>query len=147
MRLVTSMMTTRKLKKEEIGIAYDIIKNCFSDSECEIQEYKYPEDKYFETDIDVLNISFTKENIYHELEKLIQLYIKIMKELKINIDFIVSNDDTGTEVEQYQKDWNDVEKVGLFVTSREIPHIKKYYSDGEFSAYINLEHVSFGCVF
>lgn len=146
MRLVTSMMTMQKLNKSDISKIIEIMTEIFP-YKFETFEYKYDDNKYYETDLDLLNIEFKKETIYENIDMLIKVCERILEEIKIPIDFIIGNDDTGTAVEIYEKDWNDISSFGLFVTTREIPDLETYYSSDKCDAYLNFEYVSFGCIF
>lgn len=69
---------------------------------------------------------------------------EILKRLSYPIDFIAGNDDTHSAVTKYEKNNEDVESFGLFVTRQTIPNLKAYYSSPICNAYVNLTHVSFG---
>lgn len=143
MRLVTSMMTTQEMSDADIAKAAKIFQGRFN-NRLETQKYKYDDRKYFEVDIDVFEVDFSKENIYDDINKLISAYEEIMNTVSLQIDFISANDDTDTEITRYENDKNDIKDFGLFVTKREIPDVKPYYSSKNCYAYVNLTHVSFG---
>lgn len=144
MRLVITMMSKQafsSLEKKEINDL--LITNMNSNSEV----FNYSEGDFFEVDIDLMDVEFQKETIYSHMDKVISLCEFIIKEVRADIDFIIANDDTATEVEKYVGDWNNVRDFGLFITSRSIPNLSTYYSSEICNAYLNFEHVSFGCVF
>lgn len=146
MRLVTSIMTLHKLTEEEKNKIIKLFSSEYS-NKMETFTYDYEENKYHEFDIDLLDVEFTKENIYQDINKLISLYEKVMTIFPFTLDFIVGNDDTGSAVDTYENDWEDVRSFGLFVTSRKIANLKPYYSSDTCKAYSNFEYVSFGCIF
>lgn len=146
MRLVISIMTLNKLEKEEIDKVMKFFANEYP-HKMETFMYDYEENKYHELDIDVLGIEFSKGTIYEDINKLIKLYEKIMNSFSFSLDFIAGNDDTGTAVDIYEENWNDVGSFGLFVTNREIEGFIPYYSSEKCKAYLNFDYVSFGCIF
>lgn len=98
-------------------------------------------------DIDLLDVKFHKERINEELNKLIKVSEEIIKVVPTELDIICANDDTETEIMKYEKDKNDIQDFGLFVTRRNIINLTPYYSSDTCNAYVNFEHVSFGCIF
>jgi hypothetical protein len=143
MRLVTTMMTTNEMEDYDIQRAMQII-SCRFNCKASSSKHNYGDRKYFEVDIDLLNVEFTHETLYDGINKLISAYEEIMKTTPIQIDFIAANDDTEIEIAKYEKDINDVKDFGLFVTNRKIPNLKPYYTSNICNAYVNLTHVSFG---
>ncbi|MBC1323233.1 hypothetical protein HB785_05730 [Listeria welshimeri] len=144
MRLVITLMTKNKiLEKNKNKINQIFTEKMASKSEI----FEYVEDNFFELDIDLLEVEFSKETIYDDLNKVISICEEILTNIQSDIDFIVANDDTDTEVNKYVEDWNNIKDFGLFVTQRIIPDIKSYYNSGVCIAYLNFEYVSFGCMF
>ena len=143
MRLVTTMMTIREMSDYDVQKAVQIISQRLN---CDVMssKFNFGDRTYFETDLDILGVDFTKETLYIGINKLISVYEEIMNTIPIHIDFIDANDDTETEIARYEKDINDVKDFGLFVTKRTIPNLKPYYSSKNCNAYVNLTHVSFG---
>ena len=146
MRLVTSIMTIEKLEKEERAKILEIFRKEYS-NKAETFMYDYEENKFHEYDVDLLDIEFSKDTIYEDINKLIMVYEKIIDIVPFSVDFIAGNDDTGSAVDIYEKDWCDIESFGLFVTTRDIKGISPYYSSKICNAYLNFEYVSFGCIF
>ncbi|ECW8282206.1 hypothetical protein F3252_15360, partial [Listeria monocytogenes] len=122
MRLVTSIMTSHKLTEEEKIKIMKMFSSVYP-HKMETFTYDYEENKYHEFDIDLFDVGFTKETIYQDINKLVSLYEKVMAAFPFVLDFIAGNDDTGSAVEIYENDWNDVESFGLFVTSRKIANL------------------------
>ncbi len=143
MRLVTTMMTTKEMPDHVVQKAMQIISRRFNNKVMS-SKHNFGDRRYFETDIDLLDIEFSKENLYDGINSLISAYEEIMNNIPIEIDFIAANDDTETEISRYEKDINDVKDFGLFVTRRVIPTLKPYYSSKNCNAYVNLTYVSFG---
>lgn len=143
MRLVTTMMTTKEIPDYDVQKAVQVISHRFNDKVTS-SKHNFGDRRYFETDIDILGIEFTKENLYDGINRLISAYEEIMNIIPMQIDFIAANDDTETEIVKYEKDTNDVKDFGLFVTKRLIPNLKPYYSSKNCNAYVNLTYVSFG---
>lgn len=144
MRLVITLMTKNKiLEKNKNKINQIFTEKMASKSEI----FEYVEDNFFELDVDLLEVEFSKETIYDDLNKVISICEEILTNIQSDIDFIVANDDTDTEVNKYVEDWNNIKDFGLFVTQRIIPDIKSYYNSGVCIAYLNFEYVSFGCMF
>jgi hypothetical protein len=137
------MMTTEEMLEGDISKATEIILSNFK-SEFEIYKYSYNDRKYYEVDIDLFNVFFSKERIHDDIDKLISAYEEIMKTLSLQIDFIAGNDDTDSAIIIYVQDNEDIKNFGLFVTNRTIPNIQPYYSSQICNAYVNLTHVSFG---
>jgi hypothetical protein len=143
MRLITSMMTTEEMSESEISKATEILLGKFN-KKFEIYKYHYDDRKYCEVDIDLFDVVFSKDKIYHEIDKLISAYEEIISILSFPIDFIAGNDDTDSAILRYEQDNEDIKDFGLFVTKRTIPSIQPYYSSQICNAYVNLTHVSFG---
>ncbi|HWP79905.1 MAG TPA: hypothetical protein VN446_04625 [Candidatus Acidoferrum sp.] len=143
MRLVTTMMTAAEMTDYDVQIAAKIISERFN---CEVSSSKhnYGDRRYFEVDIDLLDVNFEKDTLYAGINKLISAYEEILNKIPMGIDFIAANDDTETEIARYEKDINDIKDFGLFVTKRDIPNLKPYFSSGFCNAYVNLTYVSFG---
>jgi hypothetical protein len=137
------MMTTEEMLEGDISKATEIILSNFK-SEFEIYKYSYNDRKYYEVDIDLFNVFFSKERIHDDIDNLISAYEEIMKTLSLQIDFIAGNDDTDSAIIIYVQDNEDIKNFGLFVTNRTIPNIQPYYSSQICNAYVNLTHVSFG---
>lgn len=146
MRLVTSIMTSHKLIEEDRAKIMELFSSEYP-HKMETFLYDYEENKYHEFDIDLFDIEFTKETIYQDINKLISLYEKVITTFPFALDFIAGNDDTGSAVDTYENNWDDVESFGLFVTRRKISNLKPYYCSDTCNAYVNFEYVSFGCVF
>ncbi|HBV68411.1 MAG TPA: hypothetical protein DEF04_09645 [Clostridiales bacterium] len=146
MTFVTSMMTTKELSDDDIEKTVKIITSKFNNT-VKISKYNYDDRQYYEVDIDLLDVDFSKESIYHDINKLISAYEEIMDAVSLEIDFIAANDDTDTEILRYENNANDIKDFGLFVTNRNIPNIRPYYSSKICNAYVNLTHVSFGAYF
>jgi len=140
------MMTTRELSDNEVLQASRIIATRMGYA-AKTFKYHYDDMKYFETDIDLIDVEFTEETFRDDIHQLIAAYKEILNALPLQIEFIAANDDTDTEVNRYEKDINDVEKFGLFVTERTIANLKPYYSSETCNAYMNLTDVSFGVYF
>jgi len=143
MRLVTSMMTTKEMLDNDVENVVKIFRSKFN-NRIEAQKFKYDDRRYYEVDIDIFEISFSKEKIYDNINNLISIYEEILVTISSEIDFIVANDDTDSEILRYEKDKNDIKDFGLFVTKRKISCAKPYYSSEICSAYVNLTYVSFG---
>jgi hypothetical protein len=143
MRLVTTMMTTKEMTDYDVQQAEQIISRRFN-NKVKSSKHNFGDRRYFETDLDILGVEFTKETLYDGINRLISAYEEIMNTIPIQIDFISANDDTETEIARYEKDTNDVRDFGLFVTKRAIPNLKPYYSSKNCNAYVNLTYVSFG---
>lgn len=143
MRLVTTMMTTKEMPDYDVKKAMQIISRKFN-YKVTSSKHNYGDRRYFEADIDLMDVEFSKETLYDEINKLISACEEIMNTIPMQIDFIAANDDTETEIARYEKDLNDVKDFGLFVTKRTIPNLKPYYSSKTCNAYVNLTYVSFG---
>ena len=136
MRLVTTILSLCELKDSDISKAIKCIEEMFN-NRIEIQKYKYADRKYYEVDIDLLDVEFRKESIEGEIYKLIKVYEKILCNISIEIDIICANDDTETEIIKYENDKNDIQDFGLFVTKRKIANISPYYKSNICNAYLN----------
>ncbi|MPM58557.1 hypothetical protein SDC9_105388 [bioreactor metagenome] len=143
MRLVTTMMTTKEMPDHDVQKAVQIISRKYN-YKVTSSKHNFGDRRYFETDLDILGVEFTKETLYDGINRLISAYEEIMNTIPMQIDFISANDDTETEIARYEKDINDVKDFGLFVTKRTIPNLKPYYSSKNCNAYVNLAYVSFG---
>lgn len=143
MRLVTTMMTTKEIPDYHVQKTVQIISHKFN-YKVTSSKHNFGDRRYFETDVDILDIEFTKENLYDGINRLISAYEEIINTIPMQIDFIAANDDTETEIAKYEKDTNDVKDFGLFVTKRLIPNLKPYYSSKNCNVYVNLTYVSFG---
>lgn len=144
MRLVVTLMTKEKIPKENRTRIEQILSEKMASKS---ETFNYQEEKFFELDIDLLKVEFSKETIYEDIDRLINSCEQILSDIQSDIDFIVANDDTSTEVDKYVKDWNNIDTFGLFITQRVIPNIKPYYHSQVCNAYLNLDYVSFNCMF
>lgn len=144
MRLVITLMTARKISNEN----REKIEKIFSDEFSSRHKiFEYQEESFFELDIDLLEVNFSKETIYDSINILINICEKILTDIQDGIDFIIANDDTSTEVDKYVKDWNDVKDFGLYITPRLIPNLRPFRDSQISKAYLNFEYTSFGCIF
>ncbi|GAB1769555.1 hypothetical protein [Priestia sp. RMT2NF4] len=146
MRLVNTLLSEHELKKEDIEVICNIFKKQY-DENIEVNSYKYDDRKYYETDFDIIDVEFLKENIYVEIDKLIKIHEKIIQLVNQNVEIIVANDDTDTEIQIFEKNCNDISGFGLFITSRKILELEPYYTSDICNAYLNFENVSFGVMF
>ncbi|MFB2347650.1 hypothetical protein [Priestia megaterium] len=146
MRLVNTLLSEHELKKEDIEVICNIFKKQY-DENIEVNSYKYDDRKYYETDFDIIDVEFLKENIYIEIDKLIKIHEKIIQLVNQNVEIIVANDDTDTEIQIFEKNCNDISGFGLFITSRKILELEPYYTSDICNAYLNFENVSFGVMF
>ncbi|KZE12602.1 MULTISPECIES: hypothetical protein [Priestia] len=146
MRLVNTLLSEHELKKEDIEVICNIFKKQY-DENIEVNSYKYDDRKYYETDFDIIDVEFLKENIYVEIDKLIKIHEKIIQLVNQNVEIIVANDDTDTEIQIFEKNCNDISGFGLFITSRKILELEPYYTSDICKAYLNFENVSFGVMF
>lgn len=143
MRLVTTMMTTKEMSDYDVQRAEQIISKKFG-CKAVSSKHNFGDRKFFETDIDLLGIEFTKETLYDGINRLIESYEEIINTISMSIDFIAANDDTETEIARYEEDINNIKDFGLFVTKRTINNLNPYYSSNNCNAYVNLTYVSFG---
>ncbi|MED3916395.1 hypothetical protein [Priestia megaterium] len=146
MRLVNTLLSEHELKKEDIEVICNIFKKQY-DENIEVNSYKYDDRKYYETDFDIIDVEFLKENIYIEIDKLIKIHEKTIQLVNQNVEIIVANDDTDTEIQIFEKNCNDISGFGLFITSRKILELEPYYTSDICNAYLNFENVSFGVMF
>lgn len=102
MRLVNTLLSEHELKKEDIEVICNIFKKQY-DENIEVNSYKYDDRKYYETDFDIIDVEFLKENIYREIDKLIKIHEKIIQLVNQNVEIIVANDDTDTEIQIFEK--------------------------------------------
>lgn len=139
-------MSKKEIKQIDLDKIEEIISQLYSNN-LEVQKFKYEDRKYYEVDIDLIDVNFNKDKIYEEIDKLIQVYEKVLNVLEFEVDIIIANDDTDTEIQMYESDCNNVGGFGLFITRRNIPNIKPYYTSEVCKAYLNFENVSFGVMF
>jgi hypothetical protein len=143
MRLVNTYLSKHELKKEDIEVICNIFKKQY-DENIEVNSYKYDDRKYYETDFDIIDIEFLKEKIYIEIDKLIKIHEKIIQSVNQEVEIIVANEDTDTEIQVFENNCNDISGFGLFITSRKIQDFEPYYTSDICNAYLNFENVSFG---
>lgn len=146
MRLVNTYLSLQELKKPAIEVIYNLLMEQYT-KKAEVNRYKYDDRKYYETDFDLIEIEFHKENIYKEIDKLIKVHEKAIHTIEQNVEIIVANDDTDTEIQIFEGNCNDVSGFGLFITKRKIQELKPYYSSDICNAYLNFDNVSFGVIF
>lgn len=146
MRLVNSVLTLEPLNETEIHLIESALRNEYS-LEIQVQSYKYEDRQYFETDFDIIDIVFTKESIYEDINRLIGVYTRIIPNAEKMLDVIIANDDTESEILQYEGNFNNVSGFGLFITGRTIPDIQPYYKSEICNAYLNFDNVSFDVMF
>ncbi len=146
MRLVNTYLSELEIKKQDIEVIRNLFKKHYTE-QIEVNRYKYEERKHYETDIDIIDVEFLKENIYKEIDKLIKIHEKVIQSIGQSVEIIVANDDTDTEIQVFEKNCNDVSGFGLFITSRKIQELKPYYTSDICNAYLNFENVSFGVMF
>ncbi|WP_374966102.1 hypothetical protein [Lysinibacillus sp. RS5] len=146
MRLVNTYLSEQELKKQEIEVICNLFMKQYTE-EIEVNSYKYDDRKYYETDFDLIEIEFQKDNIYKEIDKLIKVHEKAILSIDQNVEIIVANDDTDVEIQLFENDCNNVSGFGLFITKRFIQELEPYYISDISNAYLNFENVSFGVVF
>lgn len=146
MKLVNSYMSKEEIKQTDLAKIIEILSQQYG-NKYEIQKLKYEDRKYYEVDVDLLDVNFSEERIYKDMDKLIQIHEKVLSVLEMDVDIIVANDDTDTEILIYENDRNNIGGFGLFITKRDIPNIEPYYSSDVCKAFLNFENVSFGVIF
>ncbi|MFJ5562486.1 hypothetical protein [Lysinibacillus xylanilyticus] len=146
MRLVNTYLSEQEFKKQEIEVICNLFKKQYTE-EIEVNSYKYDDRKYYETDFDLIDIEFYVDNIYKEIDKLIKVHKKAIQSINQNVEIIVANDDTDTEIQVFENDCNEVSGFGLFITKRKIQELEPYYISDICNAYLNLENVSFGVIY
>ncbi|TKI53081.1 hypothetical protein FC756_25875 [Lysinibacillus mangiferihumi] len=146
MRLVNTYLSEQELKKQEIEVICNLFMKQYTE-EIEVNSYKYDDRKYYETDFDLIEIEFQKDNIYKEIDKLIKIHEKAILLIDQNVEIIVANDDTDAEIQLFENDCNNVSGFGLFITKRFIQELEPYYISEICNAYLNFENVSFGVIF
>ena len=146
MKLVNSYMSKEEINQTNLTKITKILSQQYG-NKCELQKFKYEDRKYNEVDVDLFDVNFSKDSIYKNIDKLIQTYEKVLSVLEIDVDIIVANDDTDTEILIYENDNNNIGGFGLFITKRDIPNIEPYYYSDVCSAFLNFENVSFGVIF
>ena len=146
MKLVNSYMSKEEINQTDLAKISKIISQHYG-NKYEIQKFKYEDRKYNEVDVDLFDVNFSEESIYKDIDKLIQIHEKVLSVLEIDVEIIVANDDTDTEILIYENDKNNIGSFGLFITKRDIPNIAPYYSSEVCRAFLNFENVSFGAIF
>lgn len=146
MRLVNTYLSVEELKKQDIAIIRHLFTSNYAEN-IEVNSYKYEDRKYFETDFDIIDVEFHNENIYKEIDKLINIHEQAIQLINQDVEIIVANDDTDTEIQLLEKNCHDISGFGLFITKRKIDKIKPYYTSGICNVYLNFENVSFGVIF
>lgn len=146
MRVVNTYLAVNEIKRQDIAIICGLFSKEYAEN-IEVNSYKYEDRKYFETDFDIIDVEFKKENIYKEIDKLINIHERAIQLINQDVDIIVANDDTDAEIQLFEKNCNDISGFGLFITKREIEEIKPYYTSDICNAYLNFENVSFGVIF
>lgn len=146
MRLVNTYISEQELKKQEIEVIYNLFMKQYTEV-IEVNSYKYDDRKYYETDFDLIDIEFKKENISKEIDKLIKVHEKVIQTIDQKVEIIVANDDTDAEIQLFENDYNNVSGFGLFITNRNIQELESYYTSDICNAYLNFENVSFGVIF
>lgn len=146
MKLVNSYMSKEEIKQTDLAKIIEIVSEQYG-NKYEIQKFKYEDRKYYEVDVDLLDVNFSEDRIYKDMDKLIQIHEKVLSVLEIDVDIIVANDDTDTEILIYENDCNNIGGFGLFITKRDIPNIEPYYYSDVCRAFLNFENVSFGVIF
>lgn len=139
-------MSKEEIKQTDLAKIIEILSQQYG-NKYEIQKLKYEDRKYYEVDVDLLDVNFSEERIYKDMDKLIQIHEKVLSVLEMDVDIIVANDDTDTEILIYENDRNNIGGFGLFITKRDIPNIEPYYSSDVCKAFLNFENVSFGVIF
>jgi len=145
-RLVNTYLSEQELDKQEVEVICNLFIKQYSE-EIEVNSYKYEDRKYYETDFDVIDIEFQKDNIYKEIDKLIKIHEKAIQSINQDVEIIVANDDTDTEIQVFENNCNNVSGFGLFITKRKIQELEPYYISDICNAYLNFENVSFGVIF
>jgi len=146
MRLINSVLTLVPLNETEIYLIESALRKEYS-LDVEVQSFKYEDRQYFETDFDLIDIVFTKELIYEDINRLIGVYTRIIPKVEKSFDVIIANDDTESEILQYEGNFNNVSGFGLLITCRIIPDILPYYKSEICNAYLNFDNVSFDVMF
>jgi hypothetical protein len=141
MRLVITFISAKYFSDDDIN-AFLIELDKYFNVKKETYRFSYPE--FFELDIDLININFSKETIYFNLLDIIHVCENILSKIRNDIEFIIADIDTGIFVDDYKEDRNNIGDFGIFVTKRSIPNEDKFYSSEICNAYVNLVTNSFG---
>lgn len=141
-RMVNTFMSKEKMSNDDIKYAE---KELFNEYQTEIfvYEFKYDDSDFFEVDFD-LDMVFHREKLFDEINRMISVHERIINGINIEVDIIIGNSDTDALVLKYEKDINDVEKNGFFITKRRIEGLSPYYSSDICNVYLNLDYESFG---
>lgn len=142
MTLVITFLSSKALDVHEKTRIAEYYKEIYAN--VKVFSFDYKNRKYHEYDIDLIDIQFDKANLHKELDEVIFQTVSICKELKIDVDVIIANDDTETEVLEYEKDKDNVSSFGLFITKRVIPDVKFKSIADDYYIFQNLSYTSFG---
>lgn len=141
-RMVNTFMSKEKMSNDDIKYAEKELFNEYQ-TEVFVYEFKYDDSDFFEVDFD-LDMVFHREKLFDEINRMISVHERIINGINIEVDIIIGNSDTDALVLKYEKDINDVEKNGFFITKRRIEGLSPYYSSDICNVYLNLDYESFG---
>jgi hypothetical protein len=140
MRLVITFLSKKQFTIRDISQSLVIIERYFKVPN-EHYLFTYPD--FYELDIDLFGIDFTRETINDDLLQVINVCETILSKVRDNIEFIIADSDTNTFVNDYEKDKDNISRIGLFITTRYISDIEPFYSSNKCNAYVNLASTSF----
>ncbi|MCD2248023.1 hypothetical protein LAX74_014190 [Listeria marthii] len=82
MRLVITLMTKNKILEKNKNKINQIFTEKMA---LESEMFEYVEDDFFELDIDLLEVEFSKETIYDDINKVISICEEILTNIKVTL--------------------------------------------------------------
>ncbi|SKA15587.1 hypothetical protein SAMN02745116_02615 [Pilibacter termitis] len=136
-----SLMSKTKLPIRDL----ELVKEVLGDSrvtDWEIFEFDYPNCMFHELGIFVENYEMSKSTFTDDLNYLTQILVEIVEKISTDVEIIATDDDNGNFVDEYQKDFENVEKCTFFVTKRKLNHKLFYVSEQKTHVYVNFKYTS-----
>ncbi|QVK18555.1 hypothetical protein KHQ81_02235 [Mycoplasmatota bacterium] len=144
MNLDISVLSKNKINDAEMRNIHEMLKLSFPHIVIESYRFDYEVNTFYELNYFLRNVFISLETAYNLFDRIISVFEEIYKQNPhMNFDVIAENDDNGTSVDKYQKNCNDFEIAGLFITKGDVEISKLYYQSELIKVQLNFDYTSF----
>lgn len=146
MRLINSFLSKEAFIESETMAIKKAFENNYEEK-IELQSFKYDDREFFELDVDILDIEFSKENLEVQLRKLIRIHDELLAKLNKEIFIIIANDDTDSEIILFEEDSNSTKNIGMLISKKQIGTDEPYFKADNCVIYLDFKYVSFDVIY
>lgn len=144
MNLDISVLSKNKINDAEMRNIHGKLKLSFPHNVIDSYRYDFEVDTFHELNYFLRDVFISPETAYNLFDSIISVFEEIYKQNPhLSFDVIAANDDNGTFVDEYQKNYKDFEKAGLFITNRDVKISKLYYQSEIIKVQLNFDYTSF----